>query len=89
MNAKPSRSRPNRLAPVLVVVSCLVALLLAVYVGGYFMFGRDQPQSPQWPNDDVVVRVFLTPWLCSVYRLAGMTESKMSGRSVELRSYDR
>jgi hypothetical protein len=39
--------RTNRLAPVLVLAGCAVGLLLAVYVGGYFVLGKHSANGLQ------------------------------------------
>jgi hypothetical protein len=45
MQMNPNRT--GRLAPLLVVLACALAIMLAVYVGGYFVLGERQPGGYQ------------------------------------------
>lgn len=73
-------NRTSRLAPVLAVAGCLVGLLVAGYVGGYFWLG--QQRSTNDCRD--VVRDCPTRWLRTIFRPAAMTEAKLTGRTVNL-----
>lgn len=76
--------RPSTAAPVLAVFAA-IAVLLALYVGGYFWLGtyestagwpiHDDPNAPpaKW------VRVYSNQWLATVYDPLAWVESLVTG----------
>lgn len=67
-------TRTNRLAPLLAVAGCLFGLLLAAYVGGYFVLGQHKG----------IEVTFDAAGLFSVYYPAAVIESRVRGRPILL-----
>jgi hypothetical protein len=77
--------RPTRLAPLLVVAGCLVGLLLAVYVGGYFVLdctAFDQASGIRR------LRNYGDKWLCTIYCPVAFIEAKLTCKPVYLQYPD-
>lgn len=70
--------RPTRLAPLLIVAGCLVAVLFGAYVGGYFWLGR----RLGFGNGDGGVVEFGSMPSFRMYWPAVLVEAKLRGHPI-------
>jgi hypothetical protein len=74
--------RTHRAVPLVPSVIAAIAVVLLLYLAGYFALGDAWWPGPTMPGPRLRMRVFGSQWIAAAYRPAAWVESRLRGYEV-------